>query len=137
MVPHKRKPLYKEGFSEKCFYAVAAAPIRTMLQIKLQSSVGIAVANPVIARPFFDPLAIDFFKPIADRTMAAIQPITYSGARNQEKMNDVAANTIPLMPPATPKLFSFACVMISLEICEWCRSATKSYQLLRYLSAKR
>jgi hypothetical protein len=79
----------------------------------------------------------DFFKPIADRTMAAIQPITYSGARNQEKMNDVAANTIPLMPPATPKLFSFACVMISLEICEWCRSATKSYQLLRYLSAKR
>ena len=97
-------------------YAVAAAPIKTMLQMDVHNRVGIAVAKPVIARPFFEPLAIDFFRPIPDRTIATMQAGTYSGARNQEKINDVAASTIPLMPPATPKPFSFACVIFFLRL---------------------
>jgi hypothetical protein len=64
------------------------------------------VASPAIAMPFLALVSMDFFSPIPESTIATMHAGTYSGARNQEKIGDDDANTIPTIPPAIPNPFS-------------------------------
>jgi len=64
-------------------------------QNRFHTRVGILVASPVIAHPADVPASLALLRPTADNTRDTTQDTTNSGARNQDKMNESEAFTIP------------------------------------------
>ena len=81
------------------------------------SKVGIEVARPVIAKPFLVPAFSERRKPIAESTIPTAEPMMYSGARNQEKIKEVAAIVMPIIPPVIPSAFS----LFEVDMFPFCR----------------